>query len=553
MRSSEAASGVETASARSEGVRGPAGVSRREVISGLRALRGVRRSLAGFAAAAGGVAGVLGAARPARAGESSADVDPSSLLVKLVGRISFGVNDYELNLANTLGYQGYLDYHLNPSAITEDPALVTKLSALATLNLTGQQLYDSTVVPNSGQIVTDLYEATIQRAIFSRRQLYEKMVEFWSDHFSIDITLENETYLKTLDDRLVIRALAMTSFPQLLNASARSPAMLYYLNNDLSRFNSINENYAREVLELHSMGVDSGYTQADVIAVARCLTGWTWYTGSYNDTSVGGTGTTLRGTFRYLASNHDPNSKTLSPVFNLSGSTPVTIPARSQAQGQQDFIDVLNIISAHPATALFIATKLCRRFLGEDVPQQTINAVRDTYLNPANPQGIGDITAMLRVILAPNRVADATPRLKRPFHLFASACRALNLAVSNTTGYRTRLNQAGHLPFNWSPPDGYPDTTQYWSGNVLARWNFCASSPTAGISGVTFDSTTFFAGTTTNDQIVDRIDQKLFQGNMAPAEKARVRAYLPATTLASSTQRNEAVGLALGSPGFQTY
>ena len=537
------------------------GMSRRAMFAGGLA------AAAGLMATAGRRAAVQAAPPPA-----SADVDPGALINRLVSRITFGITEAELAQATALGFQGYLDSQLAYESI-DDTAVESRISAGATVNgtavpalgtigRTGQQLYDTAITPNSNTIVTELIEATIVRAVYSRRQLYQRMVEIWTDHFNIDITLDQETFLKSLDDRTVIRQHAMTTFPQLLSASAHSPAMLYYLNNDLNKYvannaASINENYAREIIELHTFGANYLYAfpaadQSTAIrAVARCFTGWDWYRGNY------AADPTLRATFRYQQGNHDPNIKQCGPVLDN-----LTIPARAQANGLQDGVDILTYLGNHPATALYIATKLCRKFLGESCPQSTINAVRDTYLNAANPQGIGDIKAMLRTILTPANLLDSPLRYKRPFHLFVSAMRAVPTFIVTTGSLRTQLTKAGHLPFNWGPPDGYPDTTEYWVGLLLPRWNFggqapIASSPTStGISGVrmvTTDTGGMLAALTTRDAIVNRLNQALFGGEMNATDKERVRIYMPATGTISNTSKQESVGLSIGSPGFQWY
>lgn len=530
------------------------------------------------AAAVASVTAVAGTSRRAKADpvDVPADVDPGALVAKLVSRITFGQTQAELTLANTLGYDGYLEYHLNHTAIPENPAVPARLAVLPSINATGQQLFDTVAFPSQTVMGNELIEATIFRAAFSTRQLHERMVEFWNDHFNVDLADDNRPPLKSLDDRTV-RALALTSFPQLLRASAMSPVMLAYLDNDASSNGNINENYARELIELHTVGADYFYafpavqTQATIVAVARCLTGWGWYGPTYNDTTVGGTGTTLRGQFYYnnttsrnivrvgttnvggaRAGVHDTGSKTLGTVF---GST--VIPARTNAAGMQDGLDVLSILETHPATAAYIAKKLCLRFLGEGVPQSIIDLVRDEYLNASNPQGIGDVKAMLRVMLRPNHVAAAFPRLKRPFHLAVSMLRVAPVTWTNSTGIRQQLLRAGHQPFNWGPPDGYPDTTQYWSGQMLQRWNIGASLVTntsgnaGGISGLVLDDATFFSGATSAQQVMDRIDQQLFFGAMPPGEKSGIQASLPATP--SASQRRDALGLAFASPAFQWY
>lgn len=474
-------------------------------------------------------AAMLGAAGGRRAGAqpvgSSADIDPNAILHKLVGRVSFGATQTELARAQELGYWGYIEEQLALTEADDDPALATRLSAYTTLTMTGEQLY---AFGNTALQRIELVEATILRAVMSRRQLYERLVEFWSDHFSIDFNTDQSPYLKTLDDRLVIRQYALGTVPQLIFASAQSPSMLNYLDNDVNTLNGPNENYGRELLELHTMGVNSGYTQADVQNVAKALTGWTRWNSTATPSSV-------RGTFRYRDSQHDKTQKVvLGHVLAAN-------------RGMEDGIDVLNILAYEPRTAAFISKKLCRRFIGESCPQAHIDAVTATYLATG-----GDIKSMIRTMLNPRVLWDAPARYKRPFHLFASALRVLPATINSLSNYRTRLTGCGHYPFAWLTPDGYPDTIDYWGGLILPRWNYGATIVPGSASNVLIDVAAFFSGLTTAAQIANKIDQAMFCGTMLPADKTAVETYLGAGN-PSTSRRNEAIGLAIGAPSFQWY
>lgn len=485
-----------------------------------------------------------GAGASVRPVETHADADPGAVLTRLARRITMGANEAELALANSLGFQAYLERHLDHLNIPEDPALLTRLfgngqpgTGLTTLTMAPVDLY---ALP-AGQVRGELSEACLLRAALSTRQLFERMVEFWTDHFNIDHLNGDDAYLKTPDDRDVIRQHALGSFPALLDASAHSPAMLYYLDNNASVAGNPNENYARELMELHSMGVDGGYTQADVLAVARCFTGWTLFGRSTTNPQSG--------LFRYNSAVHDTGSKT---IF-AGTSQQVVIPPRSAAAGIQDGLDVLSALAHHPSTAAFISRKLCKRFIGEDCHQSVIDSVAAAYTSTN-----GDIKAMLRAALTPANLYDARPRYKRPFHLVVSALRALPVTIGSTNATFTLLGGAGHRPFLWGPPDGYPDTLDYWSGLIIPRWNFGAqlltnaSGNSGGITGLTVDVASFFAGLTTADQMVARIDQALFAGEMPQAQRDRVRDYLAAAP-ASNPRRRDAIGLAIGAPEFQWY
>ena len=187
--------------------------------------------------------------------------------------------------------------------------------------MSADQLYGEDL----GKVMTEIQDATIYRAAFSKRQLYERMVEFWSDHFNID--RNNVGYLKTTDDRDVIRRHAMGRFPELLKSSAHSAAMMEYLDQTSSRRGNINENYAREIMELHSIGVDGGYTQQDVNELARVLTGWT---------------VTGMGVFTYDAGIHD-----FGPKRVLGKTIPATAPGKGLA-GKAEADAMIEMLALHP-------------------------------------------------------------------------------------------------------------------------------------------------------------------------------------------------------------
>ncbi len=254
-----------------------------------------RRSLFTSAAAASAFWGATAKAKAGPPNDSSSDVDPNSLISKLVQRITLGLSTTELALANSMGYSGYLEYQLNYTAI-DDSAMDARLASLTTLTMTQQQMY----AQSTSLLSNELTEGAILRSVMSQRQLYQRMVEFWTDHFNIDITKEPCNVLKPVDDRDVIRVNALGNFGTLLTASAHSPAMLTYLDNQTSTAAAPNENYAREIMELHTLSVNGGYTQTDVHEVCRCLSGWGYDSGTTSPT---------RGNFLYSSSHHDNGSK----------------------------------------------------------------------------------------------------------------------------------------------------------------------------------------------------------------------------------------------------
>jgi uncharacterized protein (DUF1800 family) len=294
--------------------------------------------------------------------------------------------------------------------------------------------YDREKAPN------ELRQATLLRQLYSKRQLHEVMVEFWSDHFNIFMGKEREFVLKPVDDREVIRKHALGSFRDLVWASAHSPAMLVYLDNQANEKSHPNENYARELMELHTLGVDGGYSQTDVMELARCLTGWNvkehfWL-----------------GEFTFKDELHDTGEKN---VLGLS----------IQPSGQKEAEQVIEMLAAHPSTAKFICAKLARRFIADDPPRELVEKAAQTFLAAK-----GDIKSALRVILL-DGLALAQPKYKRPVNFLLSAMRALNVETDGAA-FADALTRMGQLYFNHPTPDGYPDFSEAWQGNLMPRWQF---------------------------------------------------------------------------------
>ena len=228
-----------------------------------------------------------------------ADLDPA--ILQLINRTTFGFTTSLYEEVSAMGFDEYVESQLDYEHVN-DALVDARLASYETLFMSSQEIYD-TYREERGVPIRQLVEATVLRAIFSKRQLYERMVQFWTDHFSIDINDDLVVFFKTADDRDVIRQHAMTTFPQLLNASAKSAAMLYYLDNFANIVGHAQENYARELMELHTVGVNGPYTQEDVEEVARCLTGWT-IAGAENPSGFG--------SFVFHPPFHDYDAKTAS-------------------------------------------------------------------------------------------------------------------------------------------------------------------------------------------------------------------------------------------------
>ncbi len=439
-------------------------------------------------------------------------------VARLVRRITLGISRDELERARKLGYKSYLEEQLKPSTIDDRAVNAFVATKYPTLRMSPDELYGTSL----GTVQVELQEGTLYRAAFSKRQLYERMVEFWTDHFNID---RNQVgYLKSIDDRDVIRKHALGKFPMLLKASAHSAAMMEYLDQTASRRGNINENYAREIMELHSVGVDGGYTQQDVRELARVLTGWT----------VSG-----RGIFTYDAPLHD-----FGPKAVLGKTVPATATGTGVA-GKSEADAVIDSLALSPKTALYIATKLTKFLLQYDPTDAMVQAVAAEFTKTK-----GDIPAMIRVILAEDNLSVAPPKYKRPYHFAVSMVRALGPTVTSMSTVRSLLDNMGQSLFAWETPDGYPDSMEFWSGLVLSRWNAAGSMVAQTGAAFNVDVTPFVGSTA--EAGAELIVGRLLGGEAPVSYTARLADYLrPAPT--NPTRVREALSLALSSAQFQWY
>ena len=477
-----------------------------------------------------GLAGASAAAAPADVG---LDVDPRSTLLKLVQRVTFGVTPEELTLARQLGFQGYLERQLNPQSI-DDSAADALLAPMTTLTMTAPQLYagDAADPDNFTNLVVDeQVRSVFVRAVHSKRQLYERMVEFWTDHFNIPLNDGDLRLLKPVDQRDVIRANALGTFSSLLSASAHSPAMMNYLNNDTSVVGAINENYSREIMELHSLSPAGGYTHDDIVALARAFTGWGWQGYKEGEPST----YPVAGTFLFDPTQHDTDPK----VF-----LGVSMPA---GRGIEDGEQALSVLASRPACAAFIATKLARRFISDTPPLGEVADPAAVFTQTG-----GDIKAVLRSLLTPANLYDAPPRVKRPFHFIVSALRLLATRIDDWGDMVYAADSMGNEPFGWHPPNGYPDSSTYWSGLVLPRWNFSAALTSGWFASVQTNFDALFGNAATPDALAGKINAALFAGAMPTTQLALITNYLSVDP-ANADRRAEAIGLALSFPVFQTY
>lgn len=446
-------------------------------------------------------------------------------LKKLLARTSFGINREEALRALELGYDAYLEFQLDHLAI-DDRAVERKLAALRTLDDTPLQRFRAFEKGDFTSLL-EFYTATLLRGVYSRRQLFERMVEFWSDHFNIFIEAEAQRILKPLDDARAIRPHALGTFPELLKASATSPAMLLYLSNASSLAGAPNQNYARELMELHTLGVDN-YTQEDVKEVARALTGWS-INYDINSRSFGA--------FQFYPEAHDTSQK------QVLGRT---LPA---GRGLADGEDVLNLLSLDPefapVTARRVSRKLAVHFWGYDPPEALIDDMVAAWLATD-----GDIKSILRVVLGEAWLMQAPPKLKRPCHYALSALRARPGNVLKYDVLAEVLRTMEHLPFNWAPPNGYPDTAGYWGGYLMPRWTF-------GV-WLVYDDQSFAVDWTPYreapdmETFLDQLNGDFFGHAMPADHRATLEDFLGKAPQ-DLFRRVETISLAIGSPAFQWY
>ena len=338
---------------------------------------------------------------------------------------------------------------------------------------------------NPQMVVTELQRAKLLRAVYSERQLFEMMVDFWENHFNIFANKDDDRYLLTSYDRDTIRPFAMGRFRDLLGATAHSPAMLFYLDNWRSSVprpyaatkdkpagvdGGFNENYARELMELHTLGVDGGYSQKDVQEVARCFSGWTIQ--KPNE----------QGLFLYRPGLHDDGEKIVLGHKIL--------PGGGMADGER----VLDILATQPATARFIATKLARRFISDDPPRSVVDRAAAVFLKTD-----GSIRETLRAIVMSPEFFSTTAyraKMRSPFEYVAAAMRALNAETDGDRPVLDAIGRMGQPVFGRITPDGYADRADQWlsSGAMIARFNFASALATNRIKGTRIDVARLLSG-----------------------------------------------------------
>jgi uncharacterized protein (DUF1800 family) len=436
------------------------------------------------------------------------------------------------------------------------------------------------------EIVQESQQAKILRAVYSERQLQEVMTDFWFNHFNVYIQKGPDRILTASYEREAIRPNVFGKFEDLLKATAEHPAMLFYLDNWMSaspnakmpdrdeirrmrrerryggfggrlgnraqrrmatdddqrmlnqngkvprRSRGLNENYAREIMELHTLGVDGGYTQKDVQEVARCFTGWT-----IRNPRAGGD-------FYFNQLMHDDGEKTLLGKKIPSGG------------GIKDGYAVMRLLATHPSTAKFISTKLARKFVSDNPPQALVARMSQTFLKTE-----GDIREVLRTMFrSPEFFAAENYRakIKTPFEMTVSAVRAIGADTNGNPQFHRWMAQMGEGLFMCQPPTGYPDTADRWvnTGALLERMNFALALSDNRIPGARANLQNLLAGvdTTRQSQVVDHFVKLLLRGQVSPQTRDTIDKSLSErslTTTGGQVDVAKVVGLIMGSPEFQ--
>jgi uncharacterized protein (DUF1800 family) len=401
------------------------------------------------------------------------------------------------------------------------------------------------------RIVVELSLAKLTRAIYSDRQLEEQLTDFWFNHFNVFSAKGEDRYLLTHYENETIRPRVLGHFRDLLGATAQDPAMLFYLDNfqsvdpkmmerndaQMRRIaqrmtpeqqqqlanrprRGLNENYARELMELHTLGVDGGYTQKDVVEVARCFTGWGIRTPRQDPE------------FQFQARVHDPEPK-------------MVLGQKIDAGDKRDGEQVLDLLSKHPSTAKFVSTKLARRFVSDNPPPALVSRMADTFL-----KSDGDLRAVMHTMIwSPEFWSKDTYRakIKKPFELVASAVRATGAQMDLPLPLVQWTDRIGEPLYRCQPPTGYSDTADAWvnTGALLNRMNFALALTSNRLRGVKVDLNTVLGDPSDLSKSVN----VFLAGQLSPETRSGIEKQLAASNEAQ--QPVNLPGLVLGSPEFQ--
>ena len=435
---------------------------------------------------------------------ADARASDAAAVLHVLNRLTYGPRPGDVERVKAIGIEKWIETQLNPSRI-DDRTVAAKLARLETLNLDSQTIQRDYVMPamqerrqkkaqddsdqddtrgnqqppseairKNRKVLTDLEEAKLLRAVYSERQLEEVLVDFWFNHFNVFAGKGVTRNYVGEYERDAIRPYVLGNFRDMLGATAKSPAMLFYLDNWLSGARGaqgargargaqgargLNENYARELLELHTLGVDGGYTQQDIVNVAKAFTGWSMQPRQ-------GTG------FIFFVPRHDRSEKiVLGHTITAGG-------------GIDDGERVLDIVASHPSTAKHIATKLAIRFVSDNPPPALVDRMTKTFLKTN-----GNLRDVMKTLLtSPEFLAPDVYRakVKTPLEFVASALRATGADVRTALPLARTLKEMGMPLYFCQPPTGYDEVATTWvnAGALVARMNFAVDLSKNAIRGV---------------------------------------------------------------------
>ncbi|HEV7240064.1 MAG TPA: DUF1800 domain-containing protein [Thermoanaerobaculia bacterium] len=357
-----------------------------------------------------------------------------------LNRLSFGARPGDLERVTRIGVDRWIDEQLHPERIDDRVVAARVARYEKVVEIPSRD--DKQKARRAGRkAVADVSAQRILRAAESERQLNEVMVDFWMNHFNVFAAKGLDRYLVGSYEREAIRPRVWGRFEDLLMATAKSPAMLFYLDNFRSRSGALNENYARELMELHTIGVDAGYTQKDVTELARVFTGWSI------DKS---------GAFRFRRFAHDDAAKTVLGVRMQGG----------MDEGER----MIRFLARHPSTAKHIATKLCIRLVSDEPSPALVERVAKRFRDTN-----GDLRATVKAVLdSPEFWSSRGAKVKSPFEYAVSAIRAAGGTIDDPLPLARELRKMGEGLYLAQPPTGYPDDAESWSGSgaTLARLDF---------------------------------------------------------------------------------
>jgi uncharacterized protein (DUF1800 family) len=533
-------------------------------------------------------------------GAAAPKLSEDQKILHLLNRVGFGPRPGDIEHVRKIGAAGYLETQLHPERI-DDSALDALLTPFPSIKMAQAEIDRRYVQPTAiarrlgvappnpevrkevqammrqqgmnppQKLLQELQGQKIVRAVESERQLQEVMTDFWYNHFNVFWGKGQDKQLTTDYEMNAIRPHVLGKFKDLVMSTAKSPAMLFYLDNAQSsspnmkppaaerletlerqrmsslnprqqerlqqqinqirqrmaqapkgRTPGINENYARELMELHTLGVDGGYTQKDVQEVARAFTGWT-------------IDRQRLAAFTFREAMHDKGEK-------------IVLGHKINAGGIHDAEEVIDILVHHPSTAHFIATKLVRRFVSDEPPASLVDRVTAVYMETD-----GDIREMLRTIFTSDEFYSPEAyraKTKSPFELVVSAIRAVDGSTNGAPRLAQEIAKMGQPLYQYQPPTGFPDRASQWttSGSLVERLNFGVALSANRMPGTTVDLTRFSDGSTQPERVVEHAIEVLLGGDVSEKTKS-----ILIDQVRSSTEPPlvKAFALVLGSPEFQ--